>query len=301
MRLTLVHNPTAGEGSPCLREELLVGLRRSGHDVRACIDDIEGADAARCLTDPGDAIVVAGGDGSVRRVAMHVIGRGVPIAILPTGTANNIARALGLPRDPAQAIRQLDATVPWHYDVGGVTAPWGRNVFLEGAGFGPFVRTALLLSNPSQKEAFDHSDAKLTRDRQILEGMVRHYVAQECEIALDDETMTGTFLAMHVMNLSSVGPNLQMAPGADPSDGYLDVVLVRDSDRTRYADFVAAHPRGRNLEAPFQVRRTRNVRLRWQGAEVHVDDDFYQPGEPAELHVHVVPGELTFLRPSPRT
>ena len=300
MRLTFVHNPTAGEGQ-YVREELLVALQRAGHTVHACLDGVEGTDAARALADPGDAIVMAGGDGSVRRVAMHVMGRGVPMAILPVGTANNIARALGLPRDPVQAIRQLDAMVPWPYDVGVVTAPWGRHLFLEGSGFGPFVRTALLLSNPSQQEAFDRADAKLARDRRILEDMIRHYVVQECEIVLDDETTAGAFLAVHIMNLPSLGPNLQMAPAADPGDGHLDVVLVRDSDRMRYANFVAANPGDRGVEEPFQVRRTRSVRLRWQGAEVHVDDDFYQPGEPAELHVHVLPGALTFLGSSPHT
>ena len=163
------------------------------------------------------------------------------------------------------------------------------------------MRTALLLSNPSQQEAFDHLDAKLARDRQVLEEMIRDYAVQAGEIVLDDETVTGNFLAVHIMNLSSVGPNLRMAPCADPSDGRLDIVLVRDGDRKQFADFVAAARCGRDLEGRFSARRSRSVRLRWEGAEVHVDDEFYQPGEPAELHAWVVPGELTFLRPSPDT
>jgi diacylglycerol kinase family enzyme len=298
MRLTLFHNPTAGDGR-YVREELLVGLQGVGHDVQVCVDDVERAGAAPYLAEPGDAVLVAGGDGTVRRVAMRFIGRGVPIAILPLGTANNIARALGLPLDPAQVIRRLDSMIPWKCDVGRVTGPWGRNVFLEGCGFGPFVRTALLLSNPSQREAFDHSHAELVRDRHILEEMIRNYAVQAGEILLDDETVTGNFLAVHIMNLPSVGPNLKMAPCADPSDGYLDIVLVPDSDRREFADFVAAGRRGRDLKGRFSARRSRSVRLRWDGAEVHVDDDFYQPGKPARLHAWLVPGELTFLRPAP--
>jgi diacylglycerol kinase family enzyme len=297
MHLTLVHNYTAGDGQ-YVPEEVLVGLERAGHTVRACLDSVEGDDATRCLADPGDAVVVAGGDGSVRRVAMHVIGRGVPIAILPIGTANNIARALGMPCDLAPAIRQLDAMVPWGYDVGRVIAPWGCRHFLEGSGFGPFVRTALLLSNPSQKEVFNRPDAKLSRDRRVLADMIGHYMVQMCEVVLDEVTIAGDFLAVHIMNLPSIGPNLQMAPGADPSDGYLDVVLVRDRDRASYTDFVASTPRRRAKETSFPVRRSRSVHLRWQGAEVHVDDEFYQPGGPAELHATVMPGGLTFLRPS---
>src|SRR5258705_7424008 len=132
MRVSVVHNPTAGHGRYVL-EELLVGLQRSGRPVHVCVcvDDVEGANFDHLLNDPGDAIVVAGGDGSVRRVARHIVGRGVPLAVVPLGTANNIARALNLPRDPALVIAQLNAMVPWKYDVGCITGPWWRNAFLE--------------------------------------------------------------------------------------------------------------------------------------------------------------------------
>ena len=48
------------------------------------------------LEDPGDVVLVAGGDGTVRKAAEFLIGRGVPIALLPLGTANNVSRTLGL-------------------------------------------------------------------------------------------------------------------------------------------------------------------------------------------------------------
>jgi diacylglycerol kinase (ATP) len=293
MRVSLVHNASAGDRQH-VREELLVGLQRAGHEVHVCVDDIDGADFDRLLTDPGDAVVVGGGDGSIRRVAAHIAGRGVPIAVVPLGTANNIARSLGLPLNPARIIRQLESMVPREYDIGRIAAPWGQNFFLEGAGFGPFVRTALLLSNPSQQEVFDHLPAKLARDRQLLEAMIRDYAAQACEIMLDDESVTGNYLAVHIMNISSVGPNLELAPRADPSDGLLDVVIVGDGDRRGLTDLVTGKGQAEYVER-LPKRRSRTVRLRWQGAEIHIDDELYQLGEPGELVASVVPGALTFL------
>jgi diacylglycerol kinase family enzyme len=296
MRIILFHNPSAGRGAHVV-EELLVGLKRAGHEVhQGTLDD---ADLDICLRDPGCVIAVAGGDGTVRRIALKLVGRRVPIAILPLGTANNVASALGLPREPRDMIRQLESMVPWKYDVGRVNGPWGQSLFLEGTGFGPFVRTGLLLSNPSQQEVFNHPDEKLTRDRQLLEQMVRNYAVQACEVVLDDETLVEKCLAVHIMNLATVGPNLRMAPGADPGDGELDVVLVRDEDRREFADFVADQRAGGHAEARFPVHRSRRVRLRWQGAEVHVDDEFHQTGEAGELCAEVMPGELLFLRPPP--
>jgi diacylglycerol kinase family enzyme len=297
MRLTLFHNPSAGDGRH-VREEFVVGLQRAGHEVRVCVEGARREDVDRCLDDPGDAVVVAGGDGSVRRVAIRLAGRNVPVAILPLGTANNIARALGLPEDPIDVIRQIDSMVPCRYDMGRMAAPWGRNFFVEGAGFGPFVRTALLLSNASQWEVFDDSHQRLARDRDILAEMIRDYAVQACEITLDGETVTRDCLAVHIMNLSTVGPRLRIAPHADPSDGCFDVVLVGERDREGLTDFVAAERQGGRVEARFPVWRSHRVRLRWPGAEIHVDDEFYQTGEPAELHAWVVPGKLTFLRPA---
>jgi diacylglycerol kinase family enzyme len=167
---------------------------------------------------------------------------------------------------------------------------------VEGAGFGPFTRTALLLSSAGQQEVFDDPRQRLTRDRDLLAEMIRNYAVQACEITLDEETITRDCLAVHIMNLPSVGPHLRVAPRADPSDGCFDVVLVGERDREGFTDFVVAESRGEGVEACFPVWRSHRVRLRWQGAEIHVDDELYQTGEPAELHAWVVPGKLTFLR-----
>jgi diacylglycerol kinase family enzyme len=287
----LFHNPSAGSGSYTL-EELVHELRKAGHEVSAYRQGDGSLDEQ--LRDPG-TVVVAGGDGSVRRIALHLVDRDVPIAVLPVGTANNIARSLGLPRrDPIETIRRLDDLAPTKYDVGHIQAPWGRGVFLEGAGFGPSARAALLLSHPSQQELFEDPNQQLVRDRALLAEVVRHYAAQDAEIELDNERVAGQWLAVHIMNLPSIGPNLEIAPAADPRDGLFDVALIEDKRRREFADFLSRPPDEQDSSL-FPVRRSRSVRLRWSGAEVHVDDELHQVGQTAELKAHVLRSALTFL------
>ena len=93
MQVTLVHNPDAGEGRVSA-DQLLRTIGKAGYNAR--YQSTKDLDWHKVLDMPADIIAVAGGDGIVGRVAKRCIGRGTPIAVLPLGTANNIARSLGL-------------------------------------------------------------------------------------------------------------------------------------------------------------------------------------------------------------
>lgn len=81
-------------------------------------------------------VVVGGGDGTVRAVASRLIGKNIPLAVIPSGTANNIARALGIEGNSLEIIAGLEQPMRRYYDVGKVQAPWGEDYFLEAAGYG---------------------------------------------------------------------------------------------------------------------------------------------------------------------
>ncbi|MGH7581435.1 MAG: diacylglycerol/lipid kinase family protein, partial [Gemmatimonadales bacterium] len=92
MRTTLVYNPSAGDEQHA-GKQLVERLDAAGYDARLVSDRKK---LERRLEDPGELVVVAGGDGSVRAVALALAGRDVPMAILPMGTANNIGKSLGI-------------------------------------------------------------------------------------------------------------------------------------------------------------------------------------------------------------
>jgi diacylglycerol kinase family enzyme len=92
VRITLIHNPDSGNASDA--DKLVKFLRDHGHEVRYQSAKEDGW--KRALKKPADLVAVAGGDGTVAKVARRMVGRGVPIGVLPSGTATNIARTLGL-------------------------------------------------------------------------------------------------------------------------------------------------------------------------------------------------------------
>ena len=105
MRVALVANPASGGGLD--PQPLAALLERHGATVR--VHGCEPADLERAGSEGPERVVVAGGDGTIGGAA-ELAGRlGVPLAVIPTGTANDFARAAGLP-DDIEAAAELAAT-----------------------------------------------------------------------------------------------------------------------------------------------------------------------------------------------
>ena len=94
MQAQLIYNAKAGglSSSP-KKENLLNALQEAGFDP-VYKETNEEEDLDRVLADAEGLVVAAGGDGTVRAVALRLLGRDVPLAIPPMGTANNIAKSL---------------------------------------------------------------------------------------------------------------------------------------------------------------------------------------------------------------
>jgi diacylglycerol kinase (ATP) len=103
MRVALVTNAASGRGTDGGRVAALLGAAGASVSVHA-FDPRDGGDAidraaAAAVAEGPDRLAVAGGDGSIGPVAAHAAGAGLPLAVIPTGTANDFARALDLPLD----------------------------------------------------------------------------------------------------------------------------------------------------------------------------------------------------------
>jgi diacylglycerol kinase family enzyme len=97
-RVALVANERAGTSDPGLCAERLASF---GAEVqRFDVDEVEAAVASGA-----DRLVVAGGDGSIAPVAAAAGEAGVPLAVVPSGTANDFARRMGLPDELSAACR----------------------------------------------------------------------------------------------------------------------------------------------------------------------------------------------------
>jgi diacylglycerol kinase (ATP) len=296
MRISLVHNPTAGGGQDL--DDLVRLLTDAGHDVRHRSSK---GDWKRLLQDPGDLVVAAGGDGTVRKVALAAADRGVPFAILPIGTANNVAKTLGMLGDARELVDSWSAAplLERRLDVGEVSGASGMRRFVESIGGGP---VAELISRGEEVE----EDARLLgretdRALHLLAEVLREARPLRWRISTSDRDLSGEYLAVEILNIRFVGPNVPLAPDADPSDGLFDVVFIGVEDREPMLDYLENRLNLASGVMPA-LRTARTERLELvapAGVRMHVDDRVWPTRKPlsdaTRLEVRCRAGAATMI------
>ena len=295
MRIALVHNPTAGDGQDV--DAVIQLLTDAGHDVRhrSSTDDWE-----RLLQDPGDLVVAAGGDGTVRKVALAAADRDLPFAALPIGTANNIAKTLGLVGDARELVRSWSDGGAGPLDIGEVGGPGASRRFVEGVGGGWIAD--LLARAKEVEDDFRLLGRETDRAMHMLAHLLRDAEPAPWGIVAGGRELSGDYLAVEILNIRFVGPNVPLAPDADPSDGLLDLVLVGDADRDGILDYLDQRLHLASGVMPaLRTARASDIRIRAPaGARLHVDDAPWPDGRTVEaaidLEVRCLPGAVRMVR-----
>jgi diacylglycerol kinase (ATP) len=216
MRLALVANEASGSGTDVARVAALLraaGAEVTVHDFGAAAD-APGSGAER--------IAVAAGDGSLGPVAAVAAQAGLPLAVIPTGTANDFARALELPLDVEAAVRL--AARP--------EAPT-RAVEILRAGERPFLNAASIgLSVAAARRARTlkpRLGALAYAFGALRAGLSTHPIA--CRVAVDGrELFAGRAWQVIVAGTGAFGAGSRLDV-ADPSDHRLDVAVVQAGRR----------------------------------------------------------------------
>jgi diacylglycerol kinase (ATP) len=292
MRVLIYHNPDAGH-EPGLPPALVGDLQRAGHEVEW--RSLKHHRLADAKIERFDLVVAAGGDGSVGSTARQLVDRDVPIAVLPLGTANNLASTLDAGKhDLADRITEW-SIVP--FDAG--TADWGdeRRWFFEGLGIGAFAETAAKLTE-LDKDGHTESNrhAELARDVAALLERSREQIPIEAEVHLDGTIIQARLLMLEVLNIGLLGPKVELAAGVDPSDGELDVVLVDETQREALAAYLEAKSADQDPKPPFAAIRAREVRVKVpSGACAHVDGESVHLPAAVDVRIGIRPRSVRFL------
>jgi diacylglycerol kinase (ATP) len=292
--IAVLANPLSGKGRGGGAAEAAVRhLRGRGVDVRAYAG-VSAADTARlavaALAEDPCVLVVVGGDGTLSGVLDIVCAAAVPVVLVPAGTGNDLARALGLPRGDAADAAELALTgSPRAIDVGEVRTEAGTRKFLTIAALG-----------------FDAKISDRTNRPRWPHGALRYYLALLIELVRlrpmdfllavdggDPTRSSGTLIAAG--STSSYGGGMPICAGAVPDDGLLDVVHVAPLGRLRLLRLFPLLLRGTHLSRPEVMhRRAQSLTVSAPGLVVYADGE--RIGEDA-CTISVLPAALTMMVP----
>jgi diacylglycerol kinase (ATP) len=275
MKIALFHNATAGDrrlkGSELVRQ-----FAEAGYDVLYVSTKEEGWESA--FRSQIDRAVVAGGDGTVSRVAPWLSATGIPFCILPLGTANNCAKTLGQMHPLETVVSRLGPDPIKKVDLGLLTSPAGHRIFIESIGLGLL---ASFMNAMRVKERKDKTRERLTPQERLsdalqqLRQITKEHPETECDLLLDDEPVRGSLLLLEIANMGFIGPNLKLVPDVDPTDGRFEVVWIPNERRKEWRDYLRLLTAGESSAAPFSSTRCTRVLFRNVDAAVHVDSKVF--------------------------
>ena len=262
MGVTLFHHPDAGPDA-WSADRLLEGLRRGGFSASYCCVDEAGWEDA--LEHTRDLAIVAGGDGTVAKLVRAFQGDVVPIAILPTGSANNIARSLGAFASLDEVIRGLRNATNTGFRVGSARGCWGERQFVEAIGLGALARSVAEL----QDAKLDGLE-KLQSGRAALRSAIANAQPVRAAVHLDGERLETPALLIEVMNIPMIGPNIRLCSDHDLADEMLSVVYLPIDGQEAMLTWLDG-PEA-NGPAPVRTFRCRRVRIEAENEPLRFDD-----------------------------
>ena len=272
-RFLLVSNATAGCGHQGRVSEVIAELESRGCTVETLSDnDLGILDQADKLK-KYDAVIAAGGDGTVRRLLMTEAGQAVPVGIIPNGTGNVLAHEIGLRMQPS-LIGDVLIAGP---ELGVHTAQFGSDLSLLMVGFGfdgrIIHRLNLGLKSRIGKAAYISA---------VLASLAEYQPS--FQITIDGKVHAATWAI--IANARRYGGSFMLAPEAGLTKRPFQVVLFQSSSRLIRLRQLYALATGRVESAPqTTVVAGHEIQLdasRCKGLKAQVDGD---PIEACPSHI----------------
>lgn len=266
-RVEVIINPASGNNEPILNTMNDVFNEYDiDWDVSITHAAGDGARLAKAAVEKGvDAVLSYGGDGTQLDVAGGMINTGVPMGVLPGGTANALADELGLPNNLADALRVIcEPHKIRSIDAGKV----GDRYFLLRVGSGVIARFHEEV-NREMKDAFGITAYIVGAVQAMREPNYAKYV-----LTIDGERFETEGAACMISNGNAIGAlGIRLAPEIIIDDGKLDVYVLNTDLKTVLGLMGSISGRDRN-SVPLQS---------WQGKTIHIEADppqkIYADGE----------------------
>lgn len=234
MKITAIINSVS---QPDKRRAVLSTLSRvmAGHDLTTCLTKYPGHAtelAAGAVADKADIIVIAGGDGTIGQVVNGTIGSETRLGIIPTGTANDLARYFRIPGSLDEACDVILTGTTRRIDA----IKFNDRYFVTTAGLGIGCETIAKAQQLRRLRYIGRPVARLAERRLYALGYALAVAEKQgwpCRLNVrrNGLDISRDTLSLTISNLPQLGTSFNMAPVARVEDGYFDICLIEDHGR----------------------------------------------------------------------
>jgi diacylglycerol kinase (ATP) len=243
-------------------------------------------DIAKKLIGKTDLIVVYGGDGSVTDTARALHGTNTPMAIIPGGTANVMAKQLQIPLDTISALELIKS----HHKLKAVDMGLvNGHPFLLRVNLG-IMADMILQADRGLKDTIGQLAYGYTTIKTLVNASPVKY-----RLKIDGEQIEETAVSLTITNSGNIGiAGLNMLPGISITDGLLDVILMGDNDLTSVLK-IAGNTLLQNPTEALKHWRCKNIVIQTDAEQAFIRDDCEQKAK--KLTIKVVPAAINILVP----
>ena len=298
MRVKIILNPYANRWRAKGRSaDILAACERAGLEADLALIPAAGHGARQAMmasADGYDAVIAAGGDGTVHEVVNGLIadagdGPTKPLGVMPVGTGNDFNDMAGLPRDLLSAARIIADGQTRQVDAGRVTVDGAVRYFDNNCALA--MEPVVTIENVRM--------TKLSGNIRYVAAVIKCLAklnAWRMRVTWDDGQYEGPILLLSICNSPRTGGLFRMAPEAKMDDGLLDFVYAPDLALTKIIALLPRLLRGTHVRHP-QITYGRTSRLTVEcdpGSPIHADGEVLS--ESAQRFTYeILPGKITLL------
>ena len=269
----LVLNSKAGKGKAtnlCRSLEVLLKSNNLPYEIISKSSPEDTSTELRLKISEGrfEKVVAIGGDGLVNLCLQEVAERDIALAVIPAGTGNDFARAVGShKKSVAEIFNAVLSHEPSAIDLGLITGDFGKRWYVQvlSTGFDALV------NNLANRISWPRGQIKYTLATIFT---LARFKPIEYEVTIDDKHLKQDFMLLSVANGETYGGGMRICPNASNSDGVFDILLVHPVSKIVLLTIFPKVFAGKHIPHPrIEIIRGRNVQVS-ANASAFADGEF---------------------------
>lgn len=261
-RAKLIANPGSGDASD--RGVLIEQVTRTLMDLGVKLDvaiakpkEMAIPIAKKAVKQGYKTIIAMGGDDTVEAIIRGIAGSKTHLGIIPVGTANDLAKGLGIPEDPQQACKLIADGNIRKLDLGRVKVKKGKKLHF-------FELVMVGIGAAIYPEALKVRKGRLADVKELVTKALSHETTPSITTVMDGDSKVKvkTMLAI-VSNVPLIGPNMMVDPHISSDDGLFDISLYPNFSKTELITYFTKTMNEHSVEdGKIQRYRAKNIKIK---------------------------------------